>query len=190
MRRQLPTSIAMLLVFTVLTGLAYPLVVTGVAQAAFPHQADGSIVRVGGKAVGSRWIGQPFTKPQYFHPRPSAAGDGYDGAASSGSNLGPTNPEYLATIRERVAAYRDENGLGATVKVPVDAVTASGSGLDPEISVANARLQARRVADARDIAVDDVLAMIRQHTSGRGLGFLGEPGVDVLGLNMALDARR
>lgn len=190
MRRQLPTAIAMLLVFTVLAGLAYPLVVTGVAQAAFPHEADGSIVRDGRKAVGSRWIGQAFTKPRYFHPRPSAAGDGYDSSASSGSNLGPTNPDYLATIRERVAAYRDENGLGAAAKVPVDAVTASGSGLDPEISVANARLQARRVAGARGIAVDDVLAMIDEHTSGRGLGFLGEAAVDVLALNMALDAGR
>ena len=133
--------------FTAICGVAYPLVVTAVAQVGWKDTANGSLIERDGVVVGSELIGQPFSSPEYFHPRPSAAGDGYDGAASSGSNLGPTNPDYLATVAERVAAYRDVNGLGADVLVPVDAVTASGSGLDPHISVRNAKLQAPRVAD-------------------------------------------
>jgi K+-transporting ATPase ATPase C chain len=193
-----------LLVFTVVTGLSYPLAVTGIAQGLFSDKADGSLVEnADGEVVGSRLIGQSFTEPQYFHPRPSAAGDGYDASASSGSNLGPTNDNLLvgeeddpATddvdetfdgVEQRAAAYREENGLAPDALVPVDAVTASASGLDPHISVANARLQAARVADERGMEVDAVLALVDDHTSGRTLGFLGEKGVNVLELNLALD---
>ena len=187
MRRQLLPALRMVLALTVICGLAYPLVVTGVAQAAFRHQAEGSLVEVDGEPVGSALLGQSFTRPEYFHPRPSAAGDGYDATASSASNLGPTNPDLLAAVSERVGAYRDENGLGADQPVPVDAVTASGSGLDPHISVANARLQAPRVAEARGLSEDEVLSLVADHTDGRVLGVLGEPGVNVLELNLALD---
>jgi K+-transporting ATPase ATPase C chain len=137
--------------------------------------------------VGSELLGQPFVSPQYFHPRPSAAGDGDDGVASGGSNLGPTNPELLGAVADRVAAFRAENGLGAGELVPVDAVTASGSGLDPEISVRNARLQARRVAAQRGVELDEVLAMVDDHTIPRPLGILGDPGVNVVTLNLDLD---
>jgi K+-transporting ATPase ATPase C chain len=188
MRRQLFPALMMLLVFTVITGLVYPLVVTGVAQGAFSDKADGSLVEnADGEVVGSSLIGQTFTEPEYFHPRPSAAGDGYDASASSGSNLGPTNDDLLASVEERAEAYREENGLGAAAEVPVDAVTASASGLDPHISVANARLQALRVADERGLEVDTVLELVDDHTSGRDFGFLGEKGVNVLELNLALD---
>ena len=188
MRRQLFPALVMLVVFTVITGLAYPLVVTGIAQGVFNDKADGSLVEnADGEVVGSSLIGQAFTEPEYFHPRPSAAGDGYDASASSGSNLGPTNDDFLASVEERADAYRDENGLAADAEVPVDAVTASASGLDPHISVANARLQAPRVADERGLDVDAVLKLVDDHTSGRDLGFLGEKGVNVLELNLALD---
>jgi K+-transporting ATPase ATPase C chain len=191
MRRQLLPALGMLLVFTLLTGLAYPLVVTGVAQAAFHDKANGSLVKVDDKVVGSKWIGQNFTAAKYFHPRPSAAGDdGYDPTSSSGSNLGPTNPDFLKTVGERVAAYRKENGLAADAKVPVDAVTASASGLDPEISVANARAQAPRVANARGLTLERVNDLVDKNTAGRSLGFLGEKGVNVLELNLALDKVR
>jgi K+-transporting ATPase ATPase C chain len=187
MRRQLIAAVAMLAVLTALTGIAYPLALTGIAQGLFADQADGSLVERDRSPVGSRLIGQTFTSAEYFHPRPSAAGDGYDGAASSGANLGPTNPDLLAAVEERVAAYREENDLPDDVGVPVDAVTASASGLDPHISVANARLQARRVADVRDLPLADVLALVDDHTERRRLGFLGEPAVNVLELNLALD---
>ena len=163
------------------------MLVTGIGQVAFDDQADGSLIERDGVVVGSSLIGQPFTSPEYFHPRPSAAGDGYDAAASSGSNLGPTNPDFLATVQERVDAYRAENGLGADALVPVDAVTASGSGLDPHISVRNAVLQAPRVAAERGLTVDEVQAAIDDHTTSRPLGILGDPGVNVLELNLALD---
>jgi potassium-transporting ATPase KdpC subunit len=189
-RRQLVPAVVAFAVFTVLTGIAYPLAVTGVAQVAFPGQADGSLVERDGVVVGSRLIGQSFTGPRYFHPRPSAAGDGYDAMSSSASNLGPTNEDLLSSVQERVAAYRSENGLSADQKVPVDAVTASGSGLDPHISAANARLQAARVAQERGVPLDDVLSLVDEHTEERSLGFLGEPGVNVLELNLALDADR
>ncbi|MDQ6698469.1 MAG: K(+)-transporting ATPase subunit C, partial [Actinomycetota bacterium] len=173
MRRQLLTGLLMTIVLTLLLGIAYPLLVTGVSQAAFSNRADGSFVKdKNGRVVGSSLLGQNFTKPQYFHPRPSAAGDGYDALASGASNLGPSSSKLLdgqkddpatkdvdesfAGVRQRVAAYRAENKLPATEKVPVDAVTASASGLDPAISVANARVQARRVADARKLPVDKV----------------------------------
>ena len=187
MQRQLRPALVMLAIFTVLTGLLYPLVVTGIGQAAFHDKANGSLVKVDGKVVGSKWIGQTFTKADYFHPRPSAAGQGYDPTASSGSNLGPTNPKFLDLVKTRVAAYRTENDLPSTTEVPVDAVTASASGLDPDISVANARLQAPRVASARGLDVATVLKLVDHHTDGRALGFLGEKGVNVLELNVALD---
>ena len=185
--RQLRPALVAVAVFTVICGVAYPLAVTAVAQVGWNDTANGSLIDRDGVVVGSELIGQPFSSPDYFHPRPSAAGDGYDGAASSGSNLGPTNPDFLATVAERVTAYRDLNGLGADVLVPVDAVTASGSGLDPHISVRNANLQARRVAAQRGIEVDDVLALVGQHTTDRPLGILGDPGVNVLELNLALN---
>ena len=187
--RQLRPALVALAVFTVLLGVVYPLVTTAVAQVAFPDEADGSLIERDGVVVGSSLIGQPFAAPEYFHPRPSAAGAGYDGSASSGSNLGPLSPDLLAAVAERVAAYREENGLPDTVAVPVDAVTASGSGLDPHISIANARLQAPRVAAARGLEVAEVAALIDAHTAGRTFGILGEPGVNVLELNLALDDR-
>jgi potassium-transporting ATPase KdpC subunit len=185
--KQLRPAFLAVVAFTVICGLAYPLAVTAIAQVGWKDKANGSLIERNGTVVGSRLIGQQFTSPQYFHPRPSAAGDGYDGAASSGSNFGPTNEDYLSTVADRVAAYREENGLGPTELVPVDAVTASGSGLDPEISVRNAELQAPRVAEVRGIELDEVLTLIKQHTSERPLGILGDPGVNVLELNLALD---
>ncbi len=248
MRRQLLPALVMMIVFTVLLGLVYPLVITGIAVLGFNDKAEGALVKVDGQVVGSKWIGQVFTDPQYFHSRPSA--DGYvpgaqgGGVYSYGSNYGPLNPALIGnvpgvnipdktnefatpddpycvpvgttddsgnpvtdddgnpvyeknadgtfvcntdTVPQRVLAYRAENGLAADVKVPVDAVTSSGSGLDPQISVANARLQAPRVAKERGMSVDDVLKLVDEHTDGRGLGFLGEPGVNVLELNVALD---
>ena len=198
MRAQLLAGLRALLVLTLLCGLAYPLAVTGIAQLAFHDKADGSLVRRDGEVVGSSLIGQTFTGDEYFQGRPSAAGAAAAGAegadpddltqvASGASNLGPTNPELLDTVAERVDAYRELNGLDAGTPVPVDAVTASGSGLDPQISVANARLQAPRVAEARGMDVDVVLALVDKHTATRSLGFLGEDGVNVLALNLDLD---
>jgi K+-transporting ATPase ATPase C chain len=188
MRRQLVTGLLMTVALLVLMGLAYPLAVTGVAQVLFDDRADGSLVEdASGAVVGSALLGQGFTEPQYFHPRPSAAGDGYDPLASGGSNLGPSNDALVDAVAGRVTAYRAENGLGADTAVPIDAVTTSASGLDPHISVANARLQAGRVASARGLPLATVLAAIDDHTQGRQWGFLGEPGVNVLELNLALD---
>jgi K+-transporting ATPase ATPase C chain len=183
--RQLVPGVLAVLVFTALLGLVYPLVMTGIGQVLFPYRADGSIITRDGSAVGSELIGQPFTQPQYFHPRPSAVD--YDGTNSYGSNYGPNNEDFLAVVAERVAAYRAENGLAADARVPVDAVTASGSGLDPLISVANAKTQAARVATARGISVDDVLTLVSEHTVDAPLGILGDSGVNVLQLNLALD---
>ncbi|HVJ96215.1 MAG TPA: K(+)-transporting ATPase subunit C [Acidimicrobiia bacterium] len=193
LRRQLLTGLLMTVVFIVLTGLLYPLVVTGIAQGAMKHEANGSLVEVNGTPVGSSLIGQNFTDadgnaiPKYFQPRPSAAGDGYDAMASGGSNLGPSNPKLLDLVKQRASAYRVLNGLATDALVPVDAVTSSGSGLDPHISVANARLQAARVAEARGVDVDVVLQAIADHTEDKQLGFLGEQTVNVLELNLALD---
>jgi K+-transporting ATPase ATPase C chain len=200
MRRQLVPAIISMVVFTVLFGLVFPLVITGIGQLAFHDKAEGSIVEQNGKAIGSSLIGQAFTDakgkvlPQYFQSRPSAAvgasGDtaaGYDPTYSSGSNLGPTNPDFLKLVGQRVQAYRKLNGLSSATKVPVDAVTASGSGLDPDISVANARLQAQRVADERGIPVAKVRQAIDDNTSDRTLGVMGEKTVNVLALNRALD---
>ncbi len=188
MRRQVIPAVLAFLVLTVLAGIAYPLAVTAVAQVAFPGRADGSLVERNGTVVGSRLLGQSFSGERYFHPRPSAAGDGYDGAASSASNLGPTNENLLSAVGERVDAYRKLNGLAPDAEIPVDAVTSSGSGLDPHISPENARLQAPRVAEARGIPLERVLELVEEHTDERSLGFLGEPGVNVLELNLALDA--
>jgi K+-transporting ATPase ATPase C chain len=185
MRRQLVPALIMLLVMTGITGVVYPLLVTGIAQTAFPEQANGSLIVDEDEVVGSRWIGQPFTDPGYFHPRPSATG--YLDGLSSGSNLGPTNQELIDSVGARADAYREENGLSEDEGVPVDAVTSSASGLDPHISEANAKIQARRVAAARGLGLNVVIMLVSEHTEGRGLGFLGEPGVNVLELNLALD---
>ena len=191
MRRQLVTGLLMTIALTLVLGIAYPLIVTGVSQVVFSKRADGSFVEnADGRVVGSSLIGQSFTKPEYFHPRPSAAGDGYDGMASGASNLGPSSQKLLDGVRRRVAEYRSENGLAPRARVPVDAVTASGSGLDPQISVANARIQARRVAGARGLSVDQVLRLVVAHTQSRPFGVLGEKAVDVLTLNLALDRLR
>lgn len=193
MRRQLVTGLLMTVVLTVILGLAYPIVMTGIAQGLMSKQADGSFVSKGGTVVGSSLIGQNFVlkngdpDPRYFQSRPSAAGDGYDAMSSSGSNDGPSAPSLLTNVKDRVAAYRELNGLSASASVPVDAVTASGSGLDPDISVANAELQAARVAQARKLSTDRVLALVKEHTNDRQLGILGEKTVNVLDLNLALD---
>jgi K+-transporting ATPase ATPase C chain len=187
--RHMRQPLVALVVFSVLTGLVYPLVMTGLAQVIFPEQANGSLIRdESGTVVGSRLIGQTFSSAAYFHSRPSAAGDGYDGSASSGSNLGPTSADLQVSVEERVATYRDVNGLADDVLVPVDAVTASASGLDPHISIANALLQLPRVAAVRGLSEDEVRSLVDEHTEGRFLGILGEPGVNVLELNLALDA--
>jgi len=166
----------------------YPLVVFGISQTFFQDKANGSlIVDANGTVRGSRLLGQEFADAKYFHPRPSAAGNGYDAANSGGSNLGPTSRKLNDAIKERIAAYRAENGLSETEPVPADAVTASGSGLDPHISLQNAELQLSRVAKARGVSQDKLRDVVRQHTDGRDLGVLGEPGVNVLELNLALD---
>jgi potassium-transporting ATPase KdpC subunit len=187
--RQARSAALMIVVLTVLTGIIYPLAVTGLAQVIFPYQANGSLIRDSqGTVIGSELIGQNFADAKYFHPRPSAAGEkGYDASASSGSNLGPTNKKLIDSVQERAAAYREENGLAPGAQVPVDAVTASASGLDPEISPANALLQIKRVAVARAMPEAQVKALVDQNTRGRTLGILGEPGVSVLKLNLALD---
>ena len=188
--RQLRPALLVAVVFTVICGVIYPMVATAIGQVAFHDKANGSLIERDGVVVGSKLIGQSFTAPKYFHPRPSAAGSGYDGSASSGSNYGPTNPDFLAAVADRVAAYRTENGLSDTALVPVDAVTASGSGLDPDISIANARIQTARVATARGLTTEAVAALVDKYTDDRGLGILGEPGVNVLELNLALDDLR
>jgi len=187
MRRQLLPALRTLAVLTILCGVVFPLLITAIAQVAFPDKADGSLLHNSkGAVIGSSLIGQAFDGDRWFHGRPSSAGDGYDPTASSSSNLGPTNPELLKAVADRAKTYRTENGLPSSARVPVDAITGSGSGLDPEISVANARLQAARVAKARGLTEAQVDRLIDDHTTGRTLGFLGEPGVNVLGLNLAV----
>lgn len=180
-------AVVMIALFTGVLGVAYPFAVTGVAQVAFSDQADGSLVRdKAGKVVGSTLVGQSFAEPVYLHPRPSAAGAGYDASASSGSNLGPLNPDLIARVRTDADRLRTETG---TAVIPADAVTTSASGLDPHISPAYARLQAARIAQARGVAVQEVSKVIEQHVEGRTFGVLGQPRVNVLLTNMALDAR-
>jgi len=166
----------------------YPLIVFGISQLLFHEQANGSlIVSADGTVRGSKLLGQSFSDPKYFHPRPSAAGNGYDATSSGGSNLGPTSRKLDDAIKERIAAYRAENSLSESAPVPADAVTASGSGLDPHISLQNAELQIPRVVKARGVAEERVRELIRQNTNGRDFGVFGEPGVNVLQLNRALD---
>jgi K+-transporting ATPase ATPase C chain len=180
-------ALRMLAVLTLLTGVAYPLLVTGVAQIAFPRQANGSLVESGGKTVGSTLIGQPFSDPKYFWSRPSATSpQPYNAMASSGSNLGPRNPALADAVKDRIKALRDADP-DSKGPVPADLVTASASGLDPEISVAAADFQVHRVAKARGLTEDKVSALVAANTSGRTFGILGEPRVNVLALNLALD---
>jgi K+-transporting ATPase ATPase C chain len=181
--------VATLSLAVVLCGV-YPLVVWMISQGLFPHEADGSMIQRGGTLVGSELIAQNFNSPGYFHPRPSAAGEaGYDAGSSSGSNLGPLSKKLADAVSERVAAYRAENGLALDMPVPADAVTTSGSGLDPHISLQNAFLQAPRVAKARGIASEALETIVHAHTEGRDLGIFGEPRVNVLKLNLALDKK-
>jgi potassium-transporting ATPase KdpC subunit len=239
MLKQMKAGFLMMVVMTIITGLAYPALITALAQAAFRRQANGSLVTVNGQVVGSRLIGQTFTKPEYFHPRPSAAGSGYDAAASAGTNLGPTSAKLFngttkvddkknevvefEGIKTRIVhycvdndialdssrpldefkdaqgglddvklikAFNDEKApptIAPRTHIPADAVTASASGLDPDISPGNAELQAGRVAKARGVAIEQVRTLIARHTAGRTLGILGEPHVNVLELNLALD---
>ena len=195
MRRQLLTGLLMTIALTVLLGFVYPLAVTGASQLLFKHEANGSLVKdKSGTVVGSSLIGQQFVDakgnpdPHYFQPRPSdSIGSPYNANGSGASNLGPSNPKLLKAIDANASAYRAFNGLSADYAVPVDAVTSSGSGLDPDISPANAHLQAARVAKARGLTLAQVMAVVHQHTSDRALGFIGEPVVNVLDVNLALD---
>ena len=204
MLQQLRPAVVSVLVFTILTGLLFPLGITGIAKALFSHQANGSLIKRDGKVIGSDLIGQNFTGPEYFHPRPSAAGSGYDAANSGGANLGPTSdklingihkklpdgkddPGNFGGIKDLAAAYRKENGLTEGAMVPADAVTRSASGIDPHISPGNADLQVKRVAAARGIAEEAVRKLVGENTERRTLGLLGEPRVNVLRLNLALD---
>ena len=185
---ELRSAVMVTLIFAVVCCGLYPLVVFGVAQVFFRDHANGSlIVDADGTVHGSKLLGQQFTADKYFWSRPSAAGNGYDATSSGGSNLGPTSSNLVATITQRIADYRTGNGLATNAFVPADAVTASGSGLDPHISLRNAELQAPRVAKARNISVEKVLELVRANTDPASLGFLGEPGVNVLKLNLALD---
>ncbi|MEY2168290.1 MULTISPECIES: potassium-transporting ATPase subunit KdpC [unclassified Rhodanobacter] len=188
MGRMLRNAAMLLLLMTVITGIAYPLLVTGLAQAVFPVQANGSLLAKDGKPIGSALIGQPFTASKYFWGRPSAtAPQAYNGTASNGSNLGPTNPALADAVRQRIAALQAADP-GNTAPIPVELVTASGSGLDPEISPAAAQYQLARVARARGLPLAEVQALVARCTRGRQLGVLGEPRVNVLELNLALDA--
>lgn len=186
MKTNLITAIRMTIATTVLLGIIYPLLVTAIAQAIFPKKANGQLLEANGKIVGSRLIGQGFTSPAYFHSRPSAAGNGYDATASNGSQYGPTNEKLIERVRAAVAAAQAQS---PGTPVPIDLVTASGSGLDPEISPAAAAFQVPQVAEARDITTTQLQQLVAQHTEGRQLGLLGEPRVNVLELNLDLDRR-
>lgn len=204
--KHLRPAILLTLFFVLLTGLAFPVVITGISQAIFPYQANGSLLKdAQGNIVGSELLGQSFAKPEYFHPRPSAAGNGYDGANSSGTNLGPTSDklvngitddpktkadESYSGVKQLAEEYRKENSLPESTVLPTDAVTRSASGLDPHISPANAELQAPRVAATRKISVDKVKELIKANTDGPFAGVFGDPGVNVLKLNRALDAQK
>jgi len=186
---ELRAAIAATLLLAVLCCGVYPALVWAVGQGLFPGKANGSLVKVEGKVAGSSLLAQRFAAANYFHPRPSAAGQGYDAANSSGTNLGPTSKKLIEDVKQRVADYRMENGLAPDAPVPADAVTSSASGLDPHISVRNAFLQAARVAKARGIGEKEVMAKVESNTEGRTLGFLGEPRVNVLTLNLSLDGK-
>jgi len=207
MLQQLRPALVSVLAFTIITGGIFPAAITAIAQIALPKQANGSLIKDGNTVIGSELIGQSFTKPEYFHSRPSAAGSGYDATSSSGTNLGPTSdklingihkktadgkddPSNFDGIKDLAAAYRTENGLAPDAPVPADAVTRSASGLDPDISPENAAIQAERVAKARKIDVGRIKALVASNTKGRDLGILGEPRVNVLQLNRALDNDR
>jgi potassium-transporting ATPase KdpC subunit len=184
MKKNLITALLMTVVTTILLGLIYPLVITGLAQLLFKDKANGQLVYRNGTAIGSRIIAQPFTSAKYFHPRPSAAGNGYDAANSGGTNLGPTNQKLIARVLSDAKSLHDENPNAA---VPVDLITTSASGLDPDISPAAAEFQIPRVATARGLSDTSVRDLVRKHTYSRDLGLLGEPRVNVLELNLALD---
>lgn len=186
MKKNLITSVLMTIATTVLLGIIYPLVVTGLAQVLFPNKANGQLISKGSNVVGSKLIGQGFSGPGYFHPRPSAAGTGYDAANSAGSNLGPTNPKLIERVHEDVTNLRAEN---PNQPVPIDLVTTSASGFDPHITPAAAEFQVSRIAGARGTSVDEVRALVAKHTEERQFGFLGEPRVNVLELNLELDAQ-
>ncbi len=189
MLAQLRAALVLLGALTILTGVAYPLLITGIAQAAFPRQANGSLIIKDGKAVGSSLIGQPFDAPKYFWSRPSGTTPAYNGQASTGSNLGPTNPALTDAVKARIDALRAADPDNHD-PVPVDLVTASGSGLDPHVSPAAAAYQVHRVAKVRGADEAKLRELIAQHTDGPGIGVFGEPGVNVLELNLALDAMR
>ncbi len=187
MWKQMMPGLRMTLLMTVLTGLLYPGAVTAICQMLFPAEANGSLIYKGGKVVGSSLIGQNFSRPEYFHPRPSAAGsDGYDASASSGSNLGPTSQKLMDRVKASVEKAREEKIAG---ELPSDLLTASASGLDPHVSPASARLQVERVAGARGVAASGVMALVEESIEGRDFGFLGEPRVNVLLLNLKLDEK-
>jgi K+-transporting ATPase ATPase C chain len=205
MFKQFRPALVSVLVFGVTFGLLFPAVITGIAEIVFPHQAGGSLIERNGIIIGSELIGQNFTRPEYFHPRPSAAGSGYDGASSGGTNLGPTSDKLINGIHKKLAdgnddpgnyegikdlaaSFRAENGLGPGTPLPAEAVTRSASGLDPHLSPANAILQIPRVARARQISEEKVRQAVEQHLEGRTLGLLGEPRINVFLLNLALDS--
>jgi potassium-transporting ATPase KdpC subunit len=186
---ELRTSLLMTLCLALVVCGIYPVAVWAVGRLVFPHQANGSLVEIDGHVVGSSLIGQPFKGPTYFHPRPSSAGHGYDAGSSGGSNLGPLSKKLLEQVQGRITRYRQINNLGPNVPIPADAVTSSASGLDPHISVHNALLQAPRVARARGLALDEVRRYVRSFTRDRQYGVLGDPRVNVLLLNLALDGK-
>ena len=187
--KEIKTSVIVTLVLLVVCCGIYPVVIFGAGQVLFPRQANGSLVLDGaGKPIASTLLGQTFSADKYFQSRPSAAGNGYDPTSSGGSNLGPTSSNLVTAITQRISDYRTKNNLATNALVPADAVTASGSGLDPHISVRNAEVQAPRVAKTRNLAVEKVTELIRANTDSASLGFLGDPGVNVLKLNLALDA--
>jgi K+-transporting ATPase ATPase C chain len=191
MLRDLKGSIVAVVLLTAVLGLGLPALFTGFSQLAFSSQANGSLIKVNGKVVGSRLVAQSFAKPQYFHPRPSATAPAYNGGATTFANLGPTSPDLAKAVKDQAAAILSLEGPynpGLTIhQIPVDAVTTSGSGVDPDISPAYAQLQSKRIAAVRHLPLTTVQQLVRQNTDGRSLGFLGEPGVNVLKLNLALD---